>query len=1300
MATIVLQAAGAFLGGAFGAAGAAIGSAAGAIAGYLADRALIEGTSRREGPRLSGMQAFSAEEGAPLARVYGTARVSGVVIWATRFQETATTERQGFKGGRKVTTFSYSASAAFALCEGPIAGVRRIWADGRELDLERFDIRIHDGGETQLPDPLVEAKQGTGAAPAYRGTAYAVIDHFPLDDFGNRLPQFQFEVLRPVGGLNERIRAVALIPGSTEYGLHPAPVTRVLGPGETIALNRHALTGPSDLTASLDELQMLCPNLKHVGLVVTWFGDDLRAGHCTVRPGVTTDDGNGLSLPWQAGGLTRETAHKVSEHAGGAAYGGSPADATIIAAIGAIKARGLNVTLYPFVMMDVPAGNDLPDPYGGSGQPAYPWRGRITCHPGPGAEGSADATATARTQVEAFCGTAEAADFSAEGGMVTFLGDPADWGYRRFVLHMAHLAALAGGVDAFLIGSEMRGLTALRDQNDEFPFVEQLCDLAGEARIVLGSAAKISYGADWSEYFGHRPQDGSGDHFFHLDALWAHQDIDAVGIDNYMPLSDWRDADYGGGNPDGFDGPYDRARLKENIAGGEGFDWFYADEAARAARQRSPITDGAHAKPWVFRYKDLVAWWSNPHFSRKAGVELANPTSWTPRSKPIWFTELGCPAVDKGPNQPNVFPDAKSSEGLSPYFSSGGRSDLAMIRLLAAHFDHWLPSGPGFDAAANPVSDVYGGRMVDPERIYCWAWDARPYPAFPLRGDVWADGQSWLVGHWLNGRLEKVEAAELIAAMLADHGIAGFDARRADGTLHGLVLPAPTTARAALEPLVDLFGLSVAETAEGLLFATEGRDAAPAVEPGALVVPSSGPVMTRIREAEHVVPGAVEIGYRDALADHRQAVARAIVTGGEAGTLSRLDLPGSLEAGEADALAADLARRLASGREELEFALPPGERAVGPGGLIRLPGDPGMRTYLVTSVEEGLERRVAARMLARAAPFAHRVFLPPPPQAASAFREGPPACLLLDLPTGPAGGPPEDQFRAAIRVTPWTAQAAHVSPEETGFAPRAVFERPAVIGTLAAPAPAGREGLLDRHRALTVRLAGGQLASVSRAALLNGANAAAVKAQNGAWEVLQFEACEEIEPSLWRLTGLLRGQLGTGDALDAGAATGAAFVLLDGAVRPLGLSPHEIGLTLNWRIGPSSILAPQTSVEIEAAGGVRAGLPLSPVHLRARQAGDGAVTLSWVRRGRIGADSWEAAEIPLGEAFEAYNVWVSPPEGAPVRVATVIEPRYDYPAATRAADFPDPPAEIVFTVAQLSVTAGPGLPAEIRMPVA
>ena len=111
-------------------------------------------------------------------------------------------------------------------------------------------------------------------------------------------------------------------------------------------------------------------------------------------------------------------------------------------------------------------------------------------------------------------------------------------------------------------------------------------------KAVLGPAVKVTYSADWSEYFGHQPADGSGDVYFHLDPLWSSPDIAAIGIDVYWPLADWRDGTDHLDRQAGATSIYDLAYLAGNIAGGEGYDWYYASRADRDAQLRSPITDG------------------------------------------------------------------------------------------------------------------------------------------------------------------------------------------------------------------------------------------------------------------------------------------------------------------------------------------------------------------------------------------------------------------------------------------------------------------------------------------------------------------------------------------------------------------------------------------------------------------------------------------------------------------------------------------------------------------------------------
>ena len=226
MATLVLQAAGAAVGSLFGPFGAAAGRALGALAGYAVDSALFGESRTREGSRLADLEPQTSREGAAIPRVYGRVRISGQVIWATRFEEVASDSRDsGGKGGASGTTtrtYSYYANFAVGLCEGPVARIGRVWADGKPFDLSTCTCRFYSGDEAQDVDSLIAAKQG--AAPAYRGTAMIVFERLALEDFGNRIPQLSFEVIRPVDGVERDISAVTLIPGSTEFGYDPEPV--------------------------------------------------------------------------------------------------------------------------------------------------------------------------------------------------------------------------------------------------------------------------------------------------------------------------------------------------------------------------------------------------------------------------------------------------------------------------------------------------------------------------------------------------------------------------------------------------------------------------------------------------------------------------------------------------------------------------------------------------------------------------------------------------------------------------------------------------------------------------------------------------------------------------------------------------------------------------------------------------------------------------------------------------------------------------------------------------------------------
>lgn len=1266
MTTVVLQAVGGIVGSVFGPVGAAIGSALGAMGGYMVDSAIINSTRRIEGPRLANAKPLTAEEGAALARTYGTARVSGTLIWATRFEEDKTTERQGGKGGPKVTTYSYFVNAAFAVAEGEIAAIRRVWADGKEIDLTNVEMRLYRGTQDQLPDPLIEAKQGEGNAPAYRGTAYVVIERFPVDEYGHRIPQLQFEVIRTVGKLAKSIKAVTLLPGATEFGLSPFLITEEALLGQKRLINRNNLRGMSDWSASMDELQALCPNLKHVAIIVPWFGDDLRAGHCQLKPGVMQLNVRKPSRHWRVNNIMREDAHEISRHNNEVAYGGTPSDDTVVEAIQDAKKRGLSVTLYPFIMMDIPADNQLPSPYGGNRQPAYPWRGRITCFPASDQAETVDKTAMAANQINQFV----------EG----------EWGYRRFLTHCADLAIQAGGVDAFLVGSELIGLTHVRSSREAFPFVDALCDLAQVMREKLGSNCKITYAADWSEYFGYQAQDGTGDVFFHLDPLWAHSAIHAIGIDNYMPLSDWRDHDWHEENPDGFSAPYDLEALKNQIAAGEGYDWYYANAQDRQQRIRTPITDGLAAKPWVFRYKDLKSWWGNKHYNRVDGVEQNTPTAWVPMSKPFWLTELGCPAVDKAANQPNVFPDIKSSENAVPYFSSAARSDLAMNRFLRAHMDYWPIAGE-LAEEHNPVSPLYGGKMLDDERIYLWAWDTRPFPEFPLYNHYWGDAANWSRGHWLNGRLNQVALDELIAQIIKDYGLPEADSSQADGWVNGFVIADPTTARNVLEPLLDIFGIHAFERDGKFIFKSLDRRQKPVCIIDDIVVPDEADALTITLEDNNDLPRNATLFYQDPMRDYQAGGAKAHQDKGEGDESTSLS--GSIERGAAESLVEQWLLRRQAQRRAVSFAVPWSRAQLHVGDRVRLPIINGNRDYVITSLEDGEIRQIQAVALASRidAPDSGEVPFKPDPAPIIDVK---PVVHLIDLPLWPGAEQAHQQLRVACHAKPWRGVATYVSPQADGFSERALVTSRAVMGELLQPfLPGQASGRLICGHYLDIALYAGELHSCTMQQLYNGANTAIIKAPDGEWEVLQFLRAEEMAIGHWRLSGFLRGQLGTEAQSLLEKPVEAPFILLDNSVVPVGLERSEIGLQLNWRLGTAG--RPFTADYFEMitmTGGMRALRPLSPVHLRAKKQEDD-IYFSWIRRGRIDADSWLADDIAIGEERERYQIelWQN---GQKILTHEVSEEGWNLMAEHQQQLFGSAAANIQFRVAMISAQAGCG----------
>ncbi|WP_316353930.1 baseplate megatron protein TIM-barrel domain-containing protein [Candidatus Trichorickettsia mobilis] len=641
--------------------------------------------------------------------IFGTARVGGKIIWAQQIKEVRnnSTEKKYFKQFHQVkelhhtTECEYYLSFAVSICEGKIADVIRVWANDSLINLSDYKCRLYLGTEEQLPDSLIVASTG-GQAPAFRGLSYIIFEELPLADFGSTVPNFSFEVIRKANiqaqsTVEDIVKSIVMIPGSGEFVYDTVVQHKRIG--TNIAkkiINSHNYKNIANSVYSLNQLQIICENVEWIAPVACWFGDSTDAIDCIIKPAIEFNDQYvKYSEEWQVGRYSRSTAKEISkDEAGNPRYGGSVNDASIVRYLQELKRRNLKIMFYPMVFLDIQN---------------KPWRGHLT-------------------------GTAEA--------IVEFFNK--EEGYNNFILHYAEL--VKDYVDAFVIGSELIGLTKVQNTVRQYPAVIELIKLAERVKAIVGSVL-VTYAADWSEY--HHTTGG----WYNLDPLWASPYIDFIGIDAYFPVTRTTNSNIS---------------FEDMVAGwqtGEGFD-YYTDNEIRY--------DLAPEYAW----KNLRHWWENRH---------QNPdgmfTEWQPRLKQIWFTEFGFPSIDKATNQPNVFFDPNCVDGGVPRYSSGDIDFSIQRKAIKAFIEYWQ-------------SQEYIGQM------FLWTWDARPYPAWPHM-NIWRDGYLWEKGHWVNNKFGAASIAAIILELSERCGLNlnKIDVVTLDDIVEGVIFNRPMTITDAINIL-------------------------------------------------------------------------------------------------------------------------------------------------------------------------------------------------------------------------------------------------------------------------------------------------------------------------------------------------------------------------------------------------------------------------------------------------------------------------------------------------------------------
>lgn len=646
--------------------------------------------------------------------IFGKARIEGRLIWCMNLKEfTQTSLKSKYfkdsefeKSKHYHTSYFYSADFVLLLAEGEISEIARIWINGKEADIAAYKYRFYRGTEDQMPDILI--KKYETQTTAFRGISYIVFEDFPLAEFGNKIPYFEFELFRKEqNSVADLVRNICIIPGSGEFIYDTEIVKKTYyskEPKEIIHeenINCHNEKNIADSLYNLEKLISNFPNLEYVSLVITWFADNLDAGKANIYPAIE-DREIVSSIKWEIAGFNRDNARIISRNENGCPnYGGSINDESLIRYLSELKKRNIKILLNPMILLDIQG---------------KPWRGHIT---GDG------------------------------NGIRRFFQQ-----YRKFILHYANLTK--DYIDAFLIGSELKGLTKIREYNN-YPAIDALIELASDVRLILGKNIKISYGADWSEYHHH-------DGYYNLDPLWASENIDFIGIDAYFPLTNSTNSEI------------TIDEIKNGFTSGEGFEYYDENELLAAA--------------WA--WKNIQYWWENDHYNKDG-----SKTDWIPKSKKIFFTEFGFPSIDKAPNQPNIFYDPKCSDGGVPKYSNGEVDFEVQRKSIRAFLEYWRDSN-----------------MV--EKSFLWAWDVRPQPAWPHM-QIWNDSHLWQKGHWINDKLSSYNLSAILRELCSKSGFSKDQVivKTINQGIEGLILNKETSYIDIFLILQGLYGFTAKTTKDG-----------------------------------------------------------------------------------------------------------------------------------------------------------------------------------------------------------------------------------------------------------------------------------------------------------------------------------------------------------------------------------------------------------------------------------------------------------------------------------------------------
>ena len=288
---------------------------------------------------------------------------------------------------------------------------------------------------------------------------------------------------------------------------------------------------------------------------------------------------------------------------------------------------------------------------------------------------------------------------------------------------------------------------------------------------------------------------GRATSIYHLDPLWAHPDIDFVGIDNYMPLSDWRD---GLSHADAAAGSiYDLELSEAERRGRRGLRLVLCRRGR--ARRPGPAAD------------------QRRRLRRALGVPLQGPGELVVDAarRPARRGEGGRrrPSGSRGRSRSGSPSSAarRRTRGRTSRTSSTTRSRRRAFSHTIRTVLRTTSSSIAICRRRSRTGAIRRTiRRRTATRAAWWTWPGRmsgpgtrgPGPTFPDRLDTWTDGTNHARGHWLNGRTSLAALAEVVAEICARCDLTAIDVGRLHGGVTGYAIEAVESGRQSLQPLM------------------------------------------------------------------------------------------------------------------------------------------------------------------------------------------------------------------------------------------------------------------------------------------------------------------------------------------------------------------------------------------------------------------------------------------------------------------------------------------------------------------